>query len=187
MIAVAAGFAWLRRFRCLVFVLAVAIVAVSTFSISYRHWAYQGWTEYHLLCRYSDTGYREIPFPATTNLHDAIEAYYQRSASRWSGENYPIKRDGDHIYMRPWFYFGLFGRDGKDTKLITHYALGGKPEDIYKDLGQTYCSHLYNNPKLFLYEPNPYDPSSVLDVTGYIYSLDYLWFLSVIAPPPERH
>ena len=159
-----------------------ALAAVAVFFIGYRLWAYNGWMEYRLICLYGNSGYIEISSPPTPALQDAIEEHYNILTSSWAGNHRPFYRENERFYMRPWYYLHHLGVSTKSTFQITNRALGAGLVESYSDgLGGSYCTTLFDNPNLF----SP--PTSRVDPTANIYSQDYLRFLSIIAPPPERN
>lgn len=163
------GPVWLRRFKGLVFILAISIVTASSFVIGYRMWAYNGWMEYRLTCVNTHVDVIEISLQATPELQDAIDAHFTYMSSGWTGRNHPYYRKGEQFYMRPWYYINSLEFRINNTSRITKQVLGSGS-------GEVFCWKIYENPKLFSYDPHRDDP------TNYIYSQHFIWLLSSIAP-----
>ena len=159
------------------------LVAVVVSIIGYPLWVYSGWIEYRLICTDSSAVYIEITKSPTPELLTAIHKVYDYpSLSCWAGSNEPFRWDGDILFMRPWFYLLELDLSIKRTRGITHRALGGEFSDPHEEwLGSTCCWELYENGKLFQYDPNNDHP------TEYIRSQDYYWLLTTIAPPPPMN
>ena len=64
-----------RRFTKTKIAVVAVIAATTAFILGYRHWAYNGWIEYHLVCIDSDAEFYEIDRKPTPELQDIIEDY----------------------------------------------------------------------------------------------------------------
>ena len=118
-----------RRFTKWQIVVVAAIAAITAFSLGYRHWAYNGWIEDHLVCINSDAEFYEIDRLPTPELQDIIEDYENGILRRYSEVDRPFYREGSRFYMRPWYYINDFTINIKGTLLMTSKTLGGKYAD----------------------------------------------------------
>lgn len=125
--------------------------------------------EYKLTCITGGGSILEITRPSTPELRTAIGDHFEFFAASWTGKNHPLYRDGAKFYMRPWYYINSLEFRINDTSDITKQILSN-------EFGESYCSELYDNPKLFIPDEKRRDP------TNYIRSQDFIWFLSIIAP-----
>ena len=88
--------------------LVAAIAATTAFTLGYRHWAYNGWMEYYLVCSNSNAERYDISRPMTPALLDAIEEYENIYASQFAEGDRPYYRDGNRIYMGARYYMGFW-------------------------------------------------------------------------------
>jgi hypothetical protein len=159
-----------RRYKLLMAM--AAFTAIATISvIGYRTWAYSGWMEYKLTCYDTHANLKEIVLTPEPELQDAIETYYNEFTKLWSKTDQIFRREGDRFLMRPWYYINMLDIRSKDTGHIVRDVLGA-------DYERTSCSSLEENPTLFVLSP---DNCASWD---HIYSQEFAWLLSFLAPTP---